>query len=240
MYNFPGRSWQSDLHAKYVRQALDRAGAGENFMVSVVTTQSGIIYVAISGSTRAALENQLEPQLSFANSLDEFKLNKKQKGDLDRAKRGGDVGARHQLELDKSVRKLAPKPGGIYRVVRQLSQMHGSLTDPQRVSVRDRVRAYEAMIRGEKVGQPAGMPAMGASLSTNPLNFQGNRDCAEPKVLEGVYRAGERPTGMTTIWYGRAANPYPAPGANPLLNLARPCEFCQMNEQRIMLHIMRL
>jgi hypothetical protein len=76
-----------------------------------------------------------------------------------------------------------------------------------------------------------------------PLTFAGNRDCAEPKALHAAAMAGAKITGMTTVWYGNEPNGYPDP-AGPILHgvqaqYARPCDFCQQNEARIMMEVDR-
>lgn len=75
----------------------------------------------------------------------------------------------------------------------------------------------------------------------------GRRTCAEPKALELAASFGQRITGMTTFWHGPRPNPSPAnPNpANPSpanatprpadpLDIAKPCDWCQLNESRIM------
>lgn len=250
MYSFPARSWRSDQHARYVAEALKRASAGENFMVSVVTTMSAHVYVALSGSKRDKVETALAYQLSFANSLEKFKLGKKAKNELDSLKSKGTeeqkTAARRELKLDDAARSLqkANFPWGIYKVVTKLSSLNQSLSDPKRPSVRDRISIYEEMIRSEKASTGPKKPVMVDSLrpTNNPLNYPMPRDCAEPKILQGIYEAGERIMGMTTIWYGRQPNPYPDPSADRVpgtFDLARPCEYCALNERRIMIHYSR-
>ncbi|OZG72622.1 hypothetical protein BTA51_13920 [Hahella sp. CCB-MM4] len=80
----------------------------------------------------------------------------------------------------------------------------------------------------------------GANGVVNPLNsgmatqdhyhVQGGRHCAEPKALEAASGFGDRMTGMSTIWWGNNANPYPDPSNNPAGIFALPCEVCQTNE----------
>lgn len=81
----------------------------------------------------------------------------------------------------------------------------------------------------------------GANAVVNPLNsgmatqnhyhVQGGRHCAEPKALEAASRFGDKITGMSTIWWGNNANPYPDPNNNRNGIFALPCEVCQTNEK---------
>lgn len=81
--------------------------------------------------------------------------------------------------------------------------------------------------------------AANAQLNHNFL-FQGNRDCSEPKALQAAAESGKKITGMTTVWYGAGLNSYPHPDGNKFNipgNYARPCNFCMMNELRIMQNV---
>lgn len=252
MYQFPLRTWQSDLHLKHVSDALDRVSGGKNFMVSVVPALSGQIYVALSGTTRGVLEQKLRDELSFSKSLvPDYKLAKKEESALDKLKKNQTVSeaeraeARKKLQLSGAVKSLsnAPTRGlGVYVVVGTLSEMNGSLIDSDRQSVRGRIQAYEARIRSEASGASSSAPGRPASLDerNNPLRYPASRDCSEPKVLQGVRDAGDRAFGMSTMWYGTQANPFPdTVGGGHGLSYARPCDFCRLNEQRIMLRMGR-
>jgi hypothetical protein len=62
----------------------------------------------------------------------------------------------------------------------------------------------------------------------------GPRHCAEPKAIEAAAATGARLSGMSTIWWGNNANPYPDPANNPNGIFALPCDICQANEAWIM------
>jgi hypothetical protein len=44
---------------------------------------------------------------------------------------------------------------------------------------------------------------------------------------------------MTTVWYGSGVNPYPDPRPLTTASPALPCEFCQANARRIIIHAFR-
>ena len=124
---------------------------------------------------------------------------------------------RKQLKGDErkraeAVRNLPGIGGGTYVIVRDAFSLNNRMMDPDRAQVQSRV-----------------------GTADNPLEFGGNRNCAEPKALQAAGTAGERVNGMTTIWFGSRNNDYPDP-ANPVpgISTAVPCGFCQTNEERIM------
>lgn len=72
--------------------------------------------------------------------------------------------------------------------------------------------------------------------------FAPGRYCAEPKALQLAYETGETALGMTTIWHGPAnargfANYIDPDGPGAGLQLALPCDFCRVNEARIMAYL---
>jgi hypothetical protein len=221
MYAFPARTWQSDLNAKRVAEALERAHAGENFMVSVGTTRSGKVYVAVSGGARGPLLAALRRELTFGATLQSPAFRGMGKKPVDRIKRNALTGAERQAaRMELTARKLAPRAGGVFVVLTNLSRMNRSLMDDNRAATQHRA-------------------AHRASAFDNPLSYPNERNCAEPKLIEGATDAGETITGMTTIWYGSQANPYRDPRAAAGISPARPCGICARNERLIMVHAQR-
>lgn len=190
-------------------------------MVSVVPVESGFIYVALSGAGRSVVEAHLVQQLAFGRTVQDQRafaqLTKTEKRDLDRLKRNGDNDARIQLKHDAHFRGLMNFTGTVYVVVNELLFLNKQIFDPVTVHVRERI----------------------AGGNHDPLIFPGDRNCAEPKVLQAVFKAGERPTGMTTFCNGNEPSEFVYEGDMPDLRLARPCPYCTLNEQRLMVQLMR-
>lgn len=196
MHQFPKRTRESDSKAQLVVQALIRSpNAGQNYMVTVVTTDLGRCFVSLSGTNRQQAENELRTQLHWIGQLN--------------------LGGPANRRLRAVVKRLNQN-GGAHESATAFHPLRRNLVDPDRNQV---------ILRG-------GLP----------LTFNGNRDCAEPKALNAAAMAGAKITGMTTVWYGNGPNGYPDPaGAMHGIQgqYARPCEFCRMNEVRIMIEVSR-
>lgn len=202
MKKFPRRTRESDSKTLLAVQALQRSpNAGQNFMLTVVTTDQKQCFLSLSGARRQQAENELRTSLHWLGQLDT----------AGRANRG----------LRKDIRNLGGRVGDLH------AGAHHSATafHPHRARMVDPNRD-EVIARG---GQP--------------LTFQGNRDCAEPKALHAAAESGAKINGMTTVWFGNGPNPYPdqAGDINGVdgLNFANPCNFCSQNETRIMIEVER-
>lgn len=70
MQQFPKRTRESDSKALLVVQALGRSpNAGQNYMVTVVTTDLGRCFVSLSGSNRQQAQNELRTNLHWIGQL---------------------------------------------------------------------------------------------------------------------------------------------------------------------------
>lgn len=83
-------------------------------------------------------------------------------------------------------------------------------------------------------------PRNSGMATQNYYHVQGGRHCAEPKALEAASRFGDKITGMSTVWWGNNANPYPDPSNNPDGMFALPCEVCLTNEKWFMKRVEEL
>lgn len=222
--SFPPRTPWSDMKAEEVSKALARASKGQNFMVTCVDT-GALTYVALSGEPSSALLTALQEQLALSNillsAMPSANELKKRRSNAQKEDNNAALNAAKKGQIQQKALKRATKRASTYVVVADSYSFNGSMMDPDRAQVEGRAKEYE------KGG------------SDNPLTFGGNRNCSEPKALEAVGRAGLKPLGMTTIWYGSRENPYPHPKGLPSANPALPCDFCEMNAQRVMIHAFR-
>lgn len=94
MLKFPKRTRESDSKALLVVRALQGSpNSGQNYMVTVVTTDSGRCFVSLSGSNRAQAEDELRTKLHWIGQLNTAgRANKQLRINLNRlGKRVGDI-----------------------------------------------------------------------------------------------------------------------------------------------------
>lgn len=130
MKQFPQRTLESDSKALLVVRALQGShNAGKNYMVTVVTTNSGKCFVSLSGSRRAQAEEELRTKLHWIGKLD--------------------ISGRKNRPLRRSISRLQERVGDLYEGAHQsatgLHPLRGNLIDPNQNEVLDRVQAKNEM-----------------------------------------------------------------------------------------------
>ena len=187
MQNFPKRTRESDSKALLVVQALDRSpNAGQNYMVTVVTTDSGRCFVSLSGSNRQQAENELRLKLHWIGQLN--------------------TAGRANKTLRQAVTRLYPRVGdplaGAHNSATAFHPLRGDLVDPDRNQVIARQGAPLTFAGNRDCAEPKALNAAalaGAKITGMTTVWYGNQQNGYPDIagaIHGIQGQYARPCGF--------------------------------------------
>jgi hypothetical protein len=222
---YPSRTVKSDLYAELIVNYLDEVKAPKNYMVCVVTTATGDVFVAPSGAGDK-INNQkgsttMDKLLGQANWWGEYILSKNQEKKKTKLANAGDAAAAIDIGSHRSAVRGKAAGGGV-----SYSTANAAISE----------KLTASQFKQTAKSQTGDAKADAVLWNTDG----GRRDCAEPRALEMAAKAGAKITGMTTIWYGDKTDQTYLPFKDPSkvaqadINPAKPCDVCRANEQRIM------
>lgn len=251
MYEFPKRTVESDLRAFLVKRGLDAISAPQNYMVCVVTTVGGGVAVACSGSGDSRIMLDVANIAHWQEQLKSMELKKSKRDNVRKIIKKFEAMIESKKVLTRGdSKKFRDAKEQLFVNDHQLPKIKPTLAAHGPASL---IKAADRNAEmAERLVAPIKLKPDPTKLDAEPINLKeigiildvssdfGRRDCAEPRALELAAQTGRRITGMTTIWYGNVArNDYvdELKLADVNFSAALPCEWCQSNEARIMMHV---